>query len=121
MASFLYPYSGFKVLELQQHKNDLQVSPFPPPFFSLRLSLNSWLCPWLCRGLDSTAVASGDHVVSPFTATCRAPALVLQREARTHASGDSSYLDLLCTAFFGSSRCRELSNPDLTSPAMSSD
>ena len=27
-------------MELQQHKNDLQVSPFPPPFFSLRLSLN---------------------------------------------------------------------------------
>ena len=69
----------------------------------------------------STAVAPGDHVVSPFAATCRAPALVLQREARTHASGDSSYLDLLSTAFFGSSRCRELSNPDLTSPAMSSD
>ena len=71
---------------------------------------------WLWRG-----GAPGDHVVSPFAATCRAPALVLQREARTHASGDSSYLDLLSTAFFGSSRCRELSNPDLTSPAMSSD
>ena len=63
--------------------------------------------------------APGDHVVSPFAATCRAPALVLQREARTHASGDSSYLELLSKAFFGSSRCRPLNIPDLTSPAVS--
>ena len=76
---------------------------------------------WLWRGACSTAGAAGDHVVSPFAATCRAPAFVLQREARTHASGESSYLELLSKAFFGSSRCRQLSNPDLTSPAVSSD
>ena len=61
-----------------------------------------------------------ETVVSPFASTCRAPALVLQREARTHASGDSSYLRVVWTGFFGSSRCRQLSNPDLTSPAVSS-
>ena len=74
---------------------------------------------WLWRGACSTAGAAGDHVVSPFAATCRAPAFVLQREARTHASGESSYLELLSKAFFGSSRCRPLNIPDLTSPAVS--
>ena len=65
---------------------------------------------WLWRGACSTAGAAGDHVVSPFAAICRAPAFVLQREARTHASGESSYLELLSKAFFGSSRCPRDSN-----------
>ena len=37
---------------------------------------------WLWRGACSTAGAAGDHVVSPFAATCRAPAVVLLREAQ---------------------------------------
>ena len=76
---------------------------------------------WLWRGACSTAGAAGDHVVSPFAATCRAPAVILRREARTRASGDSSYLELLSKAVFGSSRCRPPNNPDLTSPAVSAD
>ena len=96
MASFLYPYSGFKVLELQQQNTNSQNGCKESTLYTHLYTANSGCG----SAAGSIAVAPGDHVVSPFAANCRAPALVLQREART---------------------CRQLSNPDLPSPAVSSD